>query len=44
VAYRVDVSGTTLEVETTATLGRILSQGDRVRVTWSSDDLRLLGK
>jgi len=44
IAYRVDVAGTTLDVETTATLGRILAQGDRVRVSWSSDDLRLLGE
>ncbi|MCU1405945.1 MAG: transporter-like protein [Glaciihabitans sp.] len=43
VAYRVDVAGSTLEVETTATLGRLHGQGDRVRVSWNRDDLRLLG-
>jgi putative spermidine/putrescine transport system ATP-binding protein len=42
IAYRVDVAGTTLDVETTASAGRLLTQGDRVRVSWSSDDLRLL--
>ena len=42
IAYRVDVAGTTLDVETTAALGRIRAQGDRVRLSWSSDDLRML--
>ena len=44
IAYRVDVAGTTLDVETSASAARLLAQGDRVRVSWLSDDLRLLGE